>query len=111
MPDYANFRQRLDAVLRTLNVEEVRGFLIAEDQWSEEEPVDPELAMWLMVAGSPSLRDLHEKAREWLVSHGHESEAMALLGKGKRAEARPGTGHKQAAWARRPKGQKSAKPR
>jgi adenylate cyclase len=34
MADYANFRQRLDNVLRTLDVKQVRGFLIAERQWS-----------------------------------------------------------------------------
>ena len=33
MPDYANFRQRLDAVLRTLDVKKVSDFLIAEKQW------------------------------------------------------------------------------
>ena len=35
MTDYANFRQRLDAVLRTLDVKQVSKFLIAENQWDE----------------------------------------------------------------------------
>jgi hypothetical protein len=46
MTDYANFRQRLDAVLRTLDVKQVSKFLIAENQWDEGAPPDPEFAMW-----------------------------------------------------------------
>ena len=79
MPDYANFRQKLDAVLRTLDVQQVSAFLIAENQWDEGAPTDPEFAMWMMIAGSQTMRDLHEKARQWLVSHGHEDEANAVL--------------------------------
>ncbi len=84
MAEYTNFRQRLDAILRTLDVKQVREFLIALDQWSAEAPSDPEFAMWMMIAGSPTLRDLHERAREWLVTHGHEDDAEAILGKGKK---------------------------
>jgi hypothetical protein len=83
MTDYANFRQRLDAFLRTRDVKQVSEFLIAEKQWQVGQPADPEFAMWMMIAGSQSLRDLHEQAREWLVSQGHEAEAEALLRKGK----------------------------
>lgn len=79
MTDYANFRQRLDAVLRTLDVKQVSKFLIAENQWDEGTPADPEFAMWMMIAGSQSMRDLHGQARQWLVSHGHEDEASAVL--------------------------------
>lgn len=46
--DYASFRQRLDAVLRTLDVKQVRGFLIAKRQWSPGTPADPEFAMWMV---------------------------------------------------------------
>lgn len=84
MVDYANFRQRLDAVLRTLDVKQVREFLIAEKQWSPGQPADPEFAMWMMIAGSPNLQDLHGRAREWLLTHGHEDEARALLERGKK---------------------------
>jgi len=84
MTDYANFRQRLDAVLRTLDVKQVRDFLIAEKQWQAGQPADPEFAMWMMIAGSATLRDLHGRAREWLVSHGHEADANAVLQKEKR---------------------------
>ncbi len=84
MTDYANFRQRLDAVLRTLDVNEVSDFLIAEKQWQAgQQPADLEYTMWMMIAGSPTLRDLHQQARQWLVSHGHEEEANMLGGRGK----------------------------
>ena len=79
MPEYANFRQRLDAILRTQDVKQVQDFLIAEKQWSVGQPSDSEFAMWMMIAGSPTLRDLHEKARTWLMTHGHEEDAKAFL--------------------------------
>ena len=79
MTEYANFRQRLDAVLRTRDVKQVSSFLIAENQWDEGTPANPEYAMWMMIAGSQTLRDLHQQARQWLVAHGHEEEANAVL--------------------------------
>jgi hypothetical protein len=90
MSDYASFRQELDAVLRTLDVKQVQDFLLAQGQWSPGAPADPEFAMWLMIAGSATLQDLHERAREWLVSHGHEAEAQAVLGRAKQREAQAG---------------------
>jgi hypothetical protein len=83
MADYASFRQRLDAVLRTLDVKQVQDFLVAEGQWQPGAPADPDYAMWMMIAGSPTLRDLHEQARQWLVSHGHEADANAVLRRGR----------------------------
>ena len=97
MTEYASFRQRLDAVLRTQDVKQVRQFLIAERQWSAGQPADPEFAMWMMIAGSPALQDLHGKAREWLMSHGHEDEARALLERGKKQ----GSGKKKPSQRRR----------
>ncbi len=47
MINYADFRQRLDTVLRTLDVKQVQDFLIAEGQWSPGQPADPEFAMWM----------------------------------------------------------------
>jgi hypothetical protein len=91
MTDYANFRQRLDAVLRTLDVKQVSEFLITEKQWQPGQPADAEFAMWMMIAGSTTLRDLHGRAREWLVSHGHEADANAVLRKEKRQSPRKGT--------------------
>ena len=88
MTEYANFRQRLDAVLRTRDVKQVSNFLIAEGQWPAGQPVDAEYAMWMMIAGSKTLRDLHEQARKWLVSHGHEADAEAVLGRGKGANSK-----------------------
>ena len=90
MTDFVGFRQQLDAVLRTRDVQQVRIFLIAKEQWSEELPADPEFAMWMMIAGSKMLRDLHEQAREWLVGHGHEAEAEAVLGRAKEAGGKQG---------------------
>src|SRR5437868_55998 len=89
MADYKSFRQRLDATLRTLDVKRVQEFLIAEKQWQPSQPADPTYAMWMMIAGSPTLRDLHEQAHKWLVSHGHADDADAVLKRGK------SPGHKQ----------------
>lgn len=93
MADYANFRQRLDAVLRTRDVEQVSNFLITEKQWSPGQPADPSFAMWMMIAGSPTLRDLHEQARAWLMTHGHEEDANAFLTRDKQPQgAKQGKG-------------------
>jgi hypothetical protein len=95
MPDYGSFRQQLDRVLRTQDVNQVQAFLIAEHQWDTGTPADPEFAMWVMIAGSPALTDLHGRAGEWLAQHGHEAEAQALLGKGKpQQKQRPATSRK-----------------
>lgn len=48
--------------------------------------------MWMMIAGSPTLSDLHDQAREWLVSHGYESEAKAVLNRGNKQGTKPGKG-------------------
>lgn len=37
----------------------------------------------MMIAGSQTLRDLHKQARQWLVGHGHEEEADAVLRRNK----------------------------
>src|SRR5260370_28412804 len=89
MTNYASFRQRLDAVLRTLDVKQVSNFLIAERQWQPGQPADAEYAMWMMIAGSPTVRDLHEQARQWLVAHGHQNEANAVLRREKSASGGP----------------------
>jgi hypothetical protein len=44
----------------------------------------------MMIAGSQALQDLHEQARKWLVSHGHEAEAEAVLRRGKGAGGKQG---------------------
>src|SRR6266571_1978926 len=95
MTEYANFRQRLDTVLRTLDVKQVSEFLIAEKQWTPGQPADPEFAMWMMIAGTPTLQDLHEPARQWLVSHGHEEDAKTFLKGGKKPVAKQGKGKPQ----------------
>jgi hypothetical protein len=77
---YQSFRARLDAVLRQKDAQALRAFLVAEGQWQEDATVDAESAMWMMIAASKALRDLHEEARAWLMTHGHEVEAQAILG-------------------------------
>ncbi|EFH86448.1 hypothetical protein [Ktedonobacter racemifer] len=81
MRELSGFRQQLDNLLRTRDVERIQTFMIENGQWYEGTPADVEYAMWLMIGGSQNLSDLHEEAREWLVAHGHESAAEALLGK------------------------------
>ena len=104
MVDYSNFRQRLDAVLRTRDVKQVQDFLIAEGQWGPGTPANAEFAMWMMIAGSPTLQDLHERAHEWLVSHGHEEDAKTFLTGGKKQ------GGKQAGSKHQARGQKGTRP-
>lgn len=52
MTEYANCRQRLEAVLRTLDIKQVSDFLIAEKQWSPGTPADPEFAIWMVATQS-----------------------------------------------------------
>lgn len=78
--DYKAFRQRLDAVLRQRDPDALRAFLVAEGQWQADAPTDAEASMWMMIAASPALKDLRGDAERWLVTHGHEAEAGAILG-------------------------------
>ena len=94
MTDHISFRQRLDAILRTQDVKQIGDFLIAEKQWQPGQPADPTYAMWMMIAGSSTLRDLHEQARQWLVSHGHEDEANAVLKREKGSTGKQGNKNK-----------------
>lgn len=87
MPDYQNFRQRLDAVLRTLDVKKVSEFLISEGQWDEGSPADPAFAMWMMIGAALTLKELHPQAKAWLLANGHEEEAQAIFAKGPRGSA------------------------
>ncbi|HKV85327.1 MAG TPA: hypothetical protein VJN88_12275 [Ktedonobacterales bacterium] len=75
---YKPFRERLDAVLRTKDAERVRAFLIEQGQWSEADQGDSAFAMWMMIAGSPSLGALHGEAERWLREHGHDEEARII---------------------------------
>jgi len=77
--DYASFRQRLDMALRTRDVRQVCAFLIEEGQWTQDQPANPEYAMWLMIAGTATLKDLHGEARQWLIQHGHNEAVDALF--------------------------------
>ncbi|MFI5273716.1 MAG: hypothetical protein ACHQ4H_11850 [Ktedonobacterales bacterium] len=76
-----SFRQRLDAVLRQRDPASLRAFLVAAGQWDAEQQADEAAAMWMMIAASRALTDLHGEAERWLMAHGHEHEAQAILGR------------------------------
>lgn len=79
--NYAAFRRRLDEVLRVRDPEALTAFLVAEGQWDEGSAHDAEAAMWMMIAASPALKGSHGEAEHWLLTHGHEAEARAILGR------------------------------
>lgn len=89
---YRSFRERLDAVLRSKDPERVRDFLIEQGQWSEADQGDSAFAMWMMIAGSPTLASLHAEAEQWLRENGHADEAQIIAGgrKGSESQQRPG---------------------
>lgn len=97
----AGFRGRLDAVLRQRDSEALRVFLVAEGQWQPDTTTDAEAAMWMMIAASRALVGMHGEAERWLMSHGHEMEAQAILGKPSRSGPTPrgGSGGKGGARA------------
>jgi hypothetical protein len=77
---YQAFRRRLDAVLRQKDPAALRAFLLAEGQWQADAQTDVDAALWMMIATSPALADLHNEAREWLLAHGHAEEVQAIFG-------------------------------
>ena len=85
---YPEFRSQLDNVVRTKIPEQVRQFLIAQGQWDEDSTNDVEHAMWMMIAGSPALQNLHAEAQNWLMQHGYQAEAEMLLAR-KKAPSKP----------------------
>jgi hypothetical protein len=80
---YAEFREKLDAVLRQRDAAALRAFLITEGQWDADTTTDAGRALWLMIATSPALGDLHAAAFEWLTVHGYSAEVHALQGRSK----------------------------
>ena len=70
-PDYKKFRGQLDAVLRQRDPVLLRQFLVEQGEWSEQQQTNTEAALWMMIATSPALADMHEEAERWLLSHGH----------------------------------------
>ncbi len=94
---YPEFRNQLDNVLRTKDPETVRQFLIEQGQWDEGSAHDVEHAMWMMIAGSPALQNLHAEAQNWLMQHGYQAEAEMLLERKKASS-------KASSAAPRPKG-------
>ncbi len=79
---YPEFRRKLDDVLRRRDPAALQAFLIAEGQWTPDTTTDPERAMWMMIATSPALHDLHDSAVRWLAEHGYTEEARVLGNKG-----------------------------
>ncbi|HEU5368392.1 MAG TPA: hypothetical protein VFU69_08015 [Ktedonobacterales bacterium] len=80
---YPEFRSQLDSVLRSKNPEAVRQFLIEQGQWDQDSAGDVEHAMWMMIAGSPTLQHLHVEAQSWLRQHGYQAEAEMLRDRSK----------------------------
>ncbi len=78
--NYPAFRQRLDAVLYRKDPALLREFLIAEGQWDADAQTDVDAAMWMMIATSKALPQLHDEARTWLLTHGHAAEVNAIFG-------------------------------
>ncbi len=75
---YPEFRHQLDSILRSKNPQTVRQFLVEQGQWDESFSGDVEHAMWMMIAGSPTLQELHTEAQDWLRRHGYQAEAAML---------------------------------
>jgi|GEM_PF-1319196 len=75
---YPEFRNQLDRLLRSKDSEGVRQFLVAQGQWPDDSSIDVERAMWMMIAGAPTLQELHAEAQTWLMQQGYQSEAEML---------------------------------
>jgi hypothetical protein len=90
MTNYTDFRRALDVVLRQRDPQALRDFLIERGQWAPESEPDPAY-MWLMIAGSPALADLHAEAEAWLRAHGRVAQAdeIAARRQGRAGQARP----------------------
>ena len=97
---YNAFRQRLDAVLRRKDPDALRAFLVSEGQWDPDAATDVPAAMWMMIATSHDLANLHAEAREWLLTHGHAEEANAIFGA--RGRGKPTGGSPQGRPPQRP---------
>lgn len=82
MSEYATFRRDLDAVLIKRDSQALRVFLIERGQWDEDTTMDPEAAMWLMIAASPTLPQFHGEAKNWLKAHGRGADAATIGGEG-----------------------------
>ncbi len=75
-----NFRQELDAILMRRDPVALRAFLVERGQWDEDTTMDPEVAMWMMLAASPKHAQYHAEAKRWLTTHGRGEDAAAIGG-------------------------------
>ncbi|HKD75820.1 MAG TPA: hypothetical protein VKB76_10005 [Ktedonobacterales bacterium] len=89
MTNYTDFRRALDAVLRRRDPQALCDFLIERGQWEPDAVPDPAY-MWLMIAGSPALADLHAEAEVWLRAHGRVAQAdeIAVRRQGRAGQTR-----------------------
>jgi hypothetical protein len=101
---YPEFRKRLDAVLNQRDPAALRDFLVAEGQWDANTATDPERAMWMMIATSPSLASMHAEAIAWLNQRGYKEEAQALGRRSGDAEPRARQSKSSGGQRRRPSG-------
>lgn len=91
--NYVDFRRDLDAVLRRRDPEALREFLIERGQWEPETTQDAEGYMWMMIAGSSALTNLHAQADAWLAAHGRAEEAEEIAARRSKAgKGKPGQG-------------------
>lgn len=75
------FRRDLDAVLERRDPAALRAFLIERGEWEPETTMDPEAALWMMTAASPTLGHRHAEALAWLRGHGRGDAADAIAGR------------------------------
>ncbi len=76
----STFRQELDAILLRRDPVALRTFLVERGQWDEDTTMDPEVAMWMMLAASPKHAQYHAEAKRWLTLHGRGDDAAAIGG-------------------------------
>lgn len=101
--DPTTFRHDLDGVLTQRDPQALRAFLVERGQWPADTTMDPEAALWLMIAASPAHKALHAEARAWLESHGRSAEAAAIADRQSGAGGKP-SGGKHRPPQRKPQG-------
>jgi hypothetical protein len=60
--------------------------------------------MWLMIAGTPTLKDLSQEARQWLIEHGHAEAAQAVAGRDLATRQHNSTGKRGAGQNKKKRG-------
>jgi len=86
--EYPTFRRQLDTILQQRNPQALRDFLIETGQWDEDATMDPEVAMWMMIAASPAQSKMHAEADRWLRTHGRTDDIDDIASR-RRAKSTP----------------------